>query len=280
MDKTKIDFDAPAFASSKPSAEIAPTVDSPTEGEGSGEGTPASGGAPVVVPKAPVEEPSEQQVPYSRFSTALSRAKEAEREAEEARIRYEELQDQLKQRNDRPQVNHETPESFRGNLPNYWLKLYGDSPASREAYGYELERQREIEERAEQRALQAIETRSTEERQVLSRNEQLIDNRLDNLKADLNRDLTEQEESALLDIVDEYTPKDEDGNYAGDIISFDKAWEIYELRATQQSNASKRSRSAATAVTGSRSEGEPGADPKATENWDPRDWNSYRKRIT
>ena len=54
-----------------------------------------------------------------------------------------------------------------------------------------------------------------------------IDENMENLVAYIGRDLTEYEECRILEIVDEYTPKDKDGNYSEDLFSFEKAWRIY-----------------------------------------------------
>lgn len=270
----KINFDAPAFAKTEPVTEQeissvkAPTEVSQTEGE-------------VKEPATlPAEGTVEQEVPYSRFSTVSRRAREAEQRAQEAEAALEELQ---RERATRPEVTRETsrePEQFTGGLPSYWVKLYGDSPQSREAYGYELVRQEQIEERAERRAVEAYRNEGQAERRALVANENIIDNRIDDLSDQLGRGLTDSEESALLDIVDEYTPKDEYGNYAGDTIPFTKAWEIYEMKQGAQAQTTRRSRSTATQLTGSKTEGEPsGQEKQKNDNWNPMDWNSYRKRI-
>ncbi len=57
-----------------------------------------------------------------------------------------------------------------------------------------------------------------------------IDARLDALAAHIGRPMTEDEQSAVLDIVDDFQPKDEKGDFLGPLISFEKAWEVYELR--------------------------------------------------
>lgn len=57
-----------------------------------------------------------------------------------------------------------------------------------------------------------------------------IDDRLEDLTEYLGRELTEDETSAILDIVDEYTPKDSDGNYLVGLIPFDYAWEVYQAK--------------------------------------------------
>jgi hypothetical protein len=64
----------------------------------------------------------------------------------------------------------------------------------------------------------------------LKENVSEIDERLEDLVEYLGRELTEDETSAILDIVDEYTPKDKDGNYLVELLPFEYAWEIYEAK--------------------------------------------------
>ena len=54
-----------------------------------------------------------------------------------------------------------------------------------------------------------------------------IDSCLEELSLLIGRNLTEEEQSGVLDIVDEYTPKDNDGNYLYSLLPFDYAWQIY-----------------------------------------------------
>lgn len=218
----------------------------------------------------------EQKVPYSRFKKAFDARIEAEDAAREAEERYQDL---LRRQQYQPVSQETQSTTYKGALPSYWVKLYGDSDIAREAYGYELERQAVTEERAEKRALESLRNERETESRAISENEGVIDNRIEDLSAQLGRDLSEKEELALLDIVDEYTPKDRDGNYAGDTIPFEKAWEILEMKQAQQSSSSRRTRSTAAALTGSRTEGEPGANAQANKDFDPRDWNAYKRRI-
>lgn len=270
MEKDKIDFDAPAFvktAEAETGSEKTTTEVSQTEsGENKEQGT--SGPEPVV---------EEQKVPYSRMKTVLDRARDAEREAEEANERYQELLQ--KRERSSSTTDHYEPEKFTGNLPSYWVKLFGDSESSREAYGLEQDRIAKIEERAEQRALEAIDKRYENENRAIAQNERVLDNRLEDFSMALGRDLTETEQSALLDIVDEYTPTGEDGKYLGELIPFEKAWEVYQLRQGTQQNSARERRGTATSLTSSRSEGEPTSQEKRNETFNPLDWNSYRRRI-
>ena len=58
----------------------------------------------------------------------------------------------------------------------------------------------------------------------------IIDERLDELAEMLGRQLTDEEQSAILDIVDEHTPTGKDGMYLYPLLPFDYAWQIYQLK--------------------------------------------------
>ncbi len=267
-----IDMDAPAFGASAAKTEdtsetTTADVSQTESGESREQGTSAQ--------ESVVEE---QRVPYSRFSKMRELAREAEARAEEAEAREARYLESMRSREERG-VSHETTSQYKGDLPGFWVKLYGDSEASREAYAYELQRQGQIREEARREAIEAVRDQSQTERRVIAANENEIDNRLDDLGSYLGRDLSPKEEDKLLDIIDEYTPKDADGMYAGDLISFDKAWEIYEMREGQSAAAGSRSRRQATALTSSRSEGEPSGGEREKSDFNPMDWNAYRRRI-
>lgn len=57
-----------------------------------------------------------------------------------------------------------------------------------------------------------------------------IDKNLAALSRHVGRILSDEEQEAILDIVDEFMPKDEKGGYYWPLVSFEKAWEVYELR--------------------------------------------------
>jgi hypothetical protein len=266
------ELDKPAFgvqaAKTEDSSESATTEVSQTE-SGEVKEQPTSGGEPSN--EEPVVE--ENRVPYSRFKTAIDRARAAERALEEIES----------QRSERP---YEPPtqdsgevKPYSGALPPYWAKMYGDNPTSREAYSYELVRQNAIREEARREALEAVREERSSESKVLLANERTIDERLEDLSYSLGRELSEQEQSALLDIVDEYTPKDADGNYAGELIPMDKAYEILSMKTSQVQTSQSRNRREATNATSSRSQGETNTTDKNNQNWNPLDWNSYKRRI-
>ena len=154
------------------------------------------------------------------------------------------------------------------------IKLYGDNENTREAYKVELERLAYLEKRAEQRAIESVKEYRENEAKALEKNEEIIDNNLEDLESYVGKKLTEKEQSGILEIVDEYTPKDEDGNYSGDLLPFDKAYEIYQLKNQTRTQASKKARSNATNLTSRNTEGEPNSVEKNNKSFDPLNWNS------
>lgn len=221
------------------------------------------------------EEDEEQRVPYSRFSKIRERAEQAEQEAEEAR---ELLRAALSRKQEVSQESHATS-SYDEDYAREVKRLYGDTPEAQEIIAIQTRQMRAIEERAERRALDAVARMRESETQALTQNENVIDQRLARLEDSIGRELSEKEMDAVLSIVDEYTPTGEDGKYLGEILPFDKAWEVYELRQEKQSLSSKKNRSAALAASNTRSHGEPSETRQANTDFDPRNWNSLYNRI-
>ena len=252
FDKNKIDLDAPAFG------ENAQKMDSITSDSSSDDSQS----------EERVEVKEEQKVPYSRFKMVQQRAIEAEREANEARERYNQFLERQEQ-TVRNQNNNSTPDKD-------WIEMFGDSEASKRAFQIDLKRREDLEERAMQRALEAVENREIREIQQTEDNVNTIDERLEDLSAIVGRDLTKREEEALLEIVDDYTPKDNRGNYAGDLIPFDKAWEIYELKNASVSASTRKSRDSVSGISSARSEGDTSISGR---NVRPLSWSSYQDRL-
>jgi hypothetical protein len=99
------------------------------------------------------------------------------------------------------------------------------------------------------------------------------------LEARIGRDLSEKEQSAILDIVDDYTAKDNDGNYQGALMPFDKAWEVYELKNASSRSATRQSRDNVAALSGTSSQGNTTDQAKKDESWNPLARGSWRNRL-
>lgn len=244
-----IDYDpnAQAFGSTEPQVEQQATAVKPIEEE-------------HATPEESVVE--EKRVPYSRFEKVYESAREAREEAD----RYRAEADALR-------TTHQAVIQEQ-DLPDYWVELFGDSDASKKAFKAEETRIAKIQESAEARAIEAFDKRQYEQTARIENNLNSIDERLEVLSEYLGRDVTDDEESALLDIVDDFTPKNEDGSYAGALLPFDKAWDIYEMRQQQANAKTKQSRNAVTSVSASQSQGAPSTES----TFRPGQWGSWRNR--
>lgn len=227
--------------------------------------------------EAGAAEPSaeENKVPYSRFKKFHERAITAEQEKQLWKDRYEALEREGKEF----YPKHEVP----GAVPEWWLKLYGDTTQTREGWDvYQKARESEMSSLKKQLRSEAIEELRDEQRgeqQRITKNLETIDDNLDNLSAFVGRDLTDSEQSKVLDIVDEFTPKDDDGNYLGNILSFEKAWEVYEMRSKVGNAGRRESRDRIAGLSGAQSRGEPTTQAEEDKNFKPGAWGAWRKRL-
>lgn len=274
MEEKKVNLDAPAFGvgADKANDSSEPTTETPQVKE------LGQDDAELVTRKLEVkteneESEEEQKIPYSRFKTIADARREAEEEAAELKEKYDRL---LSERESRVEKAEEPSDE---KLLGYMVKLYGDNDNTRAAYKVELERLNYIKQQAREEAQNAYESVRVNETRSLARNEQTIDNHLEDLQSYLGRNLTEEEQSGILEIVDDYTPKDSDGNYSGDLIPFYKAYEIYEMKNQSAAQSGKRARSKATNLTGRGTDGEPSGVEKKNNEYNPMDWNAYRRRI-
>lgn len=213
-------------------------------------------------------ETEEQRVPYSRFKKFRDMALEAQQEVAEWRQKAESL-------------NARQPErvSETGDTPSWWSELYGESDAATKAWKIQESANQRLIDEARSQAIEAVHGERQQETARVRENEEVIDKNLDALQDYAGHQLSEREQSAILDIVDEYTPKDDDGNYLGATIPFEKAWDIYELQQAASKAPRVQSRDRVAALSGSQTQGEPSADAQKNENWNPLDWSAYKKRL-
>ena len=218
--------------------------------------------------EVPVISEEETKVPYSRFKKFHDAAKEAEEEALKWKQRAEELEQQKFERREIV---------VEGEVPSWWKELYGDTEVSQKAYKIQSQHEADIASQAEDRAFRRLQETQQAEANRYQENLSSIDEHLELVSAVAGRDLTEDEQSKLLDIVDEFTPKDDDGNYAGSLISPDKAWEIYEMKNQSAHAQRKASRNEVASIISSQSSGEPNADQtEKNKSWNPLSWPDWR----
>lgn len=271
MDLSKIDLTKPAFGEGSQKVEdLEKVVETPAE-------------ETKTIEPEPIKEKEEEKegeeisdekprVTYSRFKNVHQRAIEAEKNNAELLAKLAALENSPKET--------EKPVS---EMPDWWKKLYGDSPESKDGWGiwHEQENQRITAIRGE--TLDALRQELRQEQESVKENLSTLDSHLEEVEAVAGHVLTEKEQSAVLDIIDEFTPKDNDGRYLGALISPDKAWEIYELKTKSADSQKRESRDKIAALTDSQSEGEPSAEQvEKNKNFNPL-WGgvqeAFRKRF-
>lgn len=207
------------------------------------------------------------RIPYSRFESVNEAKIRAEAKAEM-------LEQQLIQYQNSKVV--ETNKSDEIELPQEWVELYGDSEAAKKAYQVQIGFNERLLEQATEKAYEKLTNREREEKEAVNNNLEYIESNLLKFQEKLGRKLTEAEEDALLDIQDEFTQKDENGKYVSDLLSTDKAYEIYTLRNQTAKFAKSQARNKVVSITGASSEGDIST---SSVDFKPNVWGSWRDKI-
>jgi hypothetical protein len=215
-----------------------------------------------TVPEATATaEEEEARVPKSRFLTMHSRAVEAEKQLREIKA------ERAQQTFEPPQISTPTE------LPSYWIDMFGDSPASVEAFEAEQARLATIEEKAAERAFERLSNREKEEEARTNDIVSSFDQAFEELGIIQDREFTDDEQVAILDIVEQYSPKDTDGMLLRDfLLPLDKAYEIYSVRSDAKTSATRQARNGVAALTGAQSEGSASASNQG--QWQPGQWRN------
>ena len=212
------------------------------------------------------EEPvaDKARIPYSRFETV----NEAKIKAE---ARAELLEQQLEDFKKSKTVDTEDIE-----LPAEWVELYGDSDAAKRAYSLQLGINERLIETAQTKVLESIKSAEKEEKETIARNLEVIEDSLAQFQETLGRSLTEVEENAILDIQDEFTAKDSNGKYVSELLSPEKAFEIYTLRNTAVTAKKVQAKRGVVSLTGASSEGTVSG---SSADYNPSAWGSWRDKV-
>lgn len=215
------------------------------------------------------DEKDPPRIPYSRFESVNEAKIRAEMELEL-------LKQQLAQR-DAP--SSRTQEISEHNPPSEFLELYGDTPESRNAWKVQMQldtkRFAAIEESAAKRAVESLKAAQIQEAQEVEERVDDMQSSFDEFSAQNKRPLSDLEQDKILDIIDEFTPKDEQGNYVAHFIPVDKAVEIYDLRSSKSSAKKIESKRKASILAGASSEGEPSSGDKGS-HFRAGQWDSWR----
>lgn len=220
---------------------------------------------PVVEP-APIEAPAdveEDKVPKSRFLTVSQRAIDAEN-----RLREYEAERAV------PEVK---PAYDDADLKKFYTETFGETEVAEKLYQNELARLTSIEEKAAERAFERFSKLNEEQTAVINERVDSFDRAFEELAIQEGKtEFTDDEQIALLDIVESYSPKDKDGKLIGDyLLPLDKAYEIYKVQNDPITQAKRSQRNEVASLSGARSEGTPTGTSDA--DWKPgqgrRWWN-------
>ena len=210
----------------------------------------------------PSDDDEGNPVPYRRMKRYRDEAVELREREAQYRREIDELRSQ------RTPAREATED-----IPSEWKELLGDSPQARKVYQTMNARFEAAGEQAEQRALDKIRAERDGEADAVQGNLEAIDDSLDSLSDIVGRDLTSAEQLSVLDIVDEWSPKDRRGMIENP-ISFEKAWELHELKTASSRGTRTRSRDSVASLSNSGSRGEPNSEdhdksynPQASGNW-------------
>lgn len=222
----------------------------------------------VNLPEPVVPEPEEEKVPKSRFLTMHERAVNAEKRAtqlEAERSTYSARQEPVKPADDE-------------DLKKFYLETFGDTPTAQKLYENELARLSSIENRAAERAYERILGREKEDAEIIDRRVASIDSAFEELSVVEGKEFSDDEQVALLDIVEEYSPKDKDGKLIGEyLLPLDRALEIYKMKSEPIVIAKKTQRNAVASLSGAKSEGTPSDASDA--DWKPGERGRWMNKI-
>lgn len=225
--------------------------------------------APVV---AEPEPESGQKVPYSRFEARVKAAQEADRLRLEAEERAEHWKAIAEAKN--------PPSSATdAQAPDWWVEMYGDSENSLKAWKVQDAANERLKKEARDEAVRAYREEAQADKTREQENLDKIESGIASVESVAGRTLTEKEQSEVLDIVDEWTPKDAEGNYLGAPIPFEKAWEIHELRGAAAKVPKTAARNAAASASAATNAGDVNVQADRNKDFDPRDWDAYKKRL-
>lgn len=219
----------------------------------------------VPEPVVSTPEPEEEKVPKSRFLTMHQRAVEAEKALRQFEA----------ERKESPELVIQVDEDDE--LKKFYTTTFGDTEMAEKLYQNELKRLATIEERASERAYERLSKREQENLQLIDQRVASMDSAFEELGIVEGKDFTDDEQTAMLDIVEKYSPKDRNGKIPEEyLLPLDKAYEIYQLQ-VEQAKPNRSQRNAVAALSGAKSEGAPAVTSDA--DWKPGQSGRYLNKL-
>lgn len=130
-----------------------------------------------------------------------------------------------------------------GDVDPRWVRMYGDTPESREAWKLQQEILSDYKVQAKEEALQEVRQSQIESTRQQKEYESFIDSELEAIEDEYNVDMTSDAPAArkarreFLEMVHQASPKDEDGTITA-YADFDSVWEFYQLKQSKKDKGS------------------------------------------
>ncbi len=182
------------------------------------------------------EDGTKVEKPERRENRQTRRLKEQLQQEREARIAAEARAE------GRAEIERSRPEA-PGEVPDAWLRIYGDSPESRQAWQLNKGIFEGLAEKAKEKAVAEIDERQQNETKAAKEFESFIDQELEAIEDEFDVDVTSDSPAArkarreLLELVESLSPKDADGDLTG-YADFTETWKLYRDKSSKKRDAS------------------------------------------
>ncbi len=203
--------------------------------------------------------PSEDKKQVDIFETPTEKTEPAAEGAEDAKAEKPErrenrqtrrLKEQLQQEREARIAAEARAEGRRDvekqgvptDVPDAWLRMYGDTPESRTAWNLNKGILSEFAENAKKAAIAEIKAEAENEKSQAKKFEAFIDSEFEGIEDDFGVDITSNAPAAkkarreLLELVESLSPKDGDGNLTG-YADFSETWKLYQERRQEKKSA-------------------------------------------
>lgn len=200
------------------------------------------------------------RIPRSRLKTLTSKVSELEARLAESQT-YQERVAALEAQINSNRAHEE--------LPDWWKQDYGEGDEQAKAYkAFKRGLQEELKQQMEVQYAEQARAEAARQERVRS-TEQSFDEQMEELEDTLGRNLTDNQKSELLEIVEEYSPQ-EDGSYTA-YMPISKAYKLWQNN--QSTNVAKKEMASIAGIQSS------GNSSQQSQSSAPPQWGDWRKRF-
>jgi hypothetical protein len=218
----------------------------------------------------------EKPVPVKRFNRVFRERMEYKERLEEAETELERFRS-----THAPATTQSRVATAAGDQPSWWTKLYGADANAQQGWQVYQEATASQQQAMIDRTLEAVREQQATDRSANARNEEELDESMDDLQETLGVTLSASAQEEVLDLADEFTPKDDEGKYVGGRpMPFEKAYDLYLLKhpAGVASRQATQRRQIAS-LTGSSGSGSAPSAGSSLPPLQPGNWGQWRQHF-